>query len=85
MQKGELTPAAWGAMPCKPFLEHGVVADSTHAYHAHPIAWSEIGFGGPASPRGHVRMKLDRRDPWEAAEAHPGQEARALRENKRVG
>ncbi len=85
MQDGALTSAAWSGMPCKPFFEHRVIADITHAYYAHPIAWSEIGFGGPASPRGYVRMKLDRRDPWEAAEAHPGQEARARRENGRVG
>ena len=31
-----------------------------------PQAWSEIGFGGPASPRGYVRLGFDQRDPWEA-------------------
>lgn len=35
------------------------------AYYAHPDAWSEIGFGGPASPRGYARLGFDR-DPWEA-------------------
>ena len=59
--------------------------DIVSAYYAHPTAWSEIGFGGPASPRGYVRMDFDRRDPWEAAEAQPGREARARRENARVG
>jgi hypothetical protein len=38
-------------------------------YYAHPAAWSEIGFGGPASPRGYVRLGIDARDPWEAKEA----------------
>lgn len=85
MQQGELTSPAWGGMPCKVFFEHRVIADITHAYYAHPVAWNEIGFGGPASPRGYVRMQLDRRDPWEAAEAHPGEEAQALRDNRRVG
>ena len=85
MQNGELKSDAWGGMPCKPFFEHRVIADVTHAYYAHPLAWSEIGFGGPASPRGYVRMGLDRRDPWEAAEAHPGEEARARTENRNVG
>jgi len=51
----------------------------------HPASWNEIGFGGPASPRGYVRMNFDRRDPWEAAEASPGQEDEARRENERVG
>jgi hypothetical protein len=69
MQKGELTGPAWGGMPCKLFFEHRVTPDITHAYYAHPVAWNEIGFGGPASPRGYVRMGLDRRDPWEAVAA----------------
>ena len=83
MQGGALQSEAWGGMPCKDFFEHRVIADITHAYYAHPTAWNELGFGGPASPRGYVRMKLDRRDPWEAAEAKPGQEGQALRENTR--
>ncbi len=84
MQAGELTVPVWGGMPCKTFFEHRVLADITHAYYAHPASWNELGFGGPASPRGYVRMQLDRRDPWEAAEAHPGEEDRALRENRHV-
>lgn len=85
MQGGTLRSEAWGGMPCKPFFEHRVIADITHAYYAHPVSWNELGFGGPASPRGYVRMQLDRRDPWEAAEAKPGGGARARRENSRVG
>jgi len=85
MQRGELVGEAWGAMPCAMFFAHRVIPDITHAYYAHPAAWNEIGFGGPASPRGYVRMALDRRDPWEAAEAKRGKEARARRENDRVG
>jgi hypothetical protein len=37
-------------------------------YYSHPAAWSEVGFGGPASPRGYVRLGFDQRDPWEAKE-----------------
>jgi hypothetical protein len=85
MQRGELTSEAWGGMPCKLFFEHRVIPDITHAYYAHPLAWNEIGFGGPASPRGYVRMQLDRRDPWEAAEARPGEELSARRKNQSVG
>ena len=55
--------------------------DIVRAYYAHPTAWSEIGWGGPASPRGYVRMDFDERDPWEAAEAKHGDvEARATEE-----
>jgi hypothetical protein len=70
MQSGELTGEAWAGMPSKLFFEHRVIPDITHAYYAHPTAWNEIGFGGPASPRGYVRMGLNRRDPWEAVEVH---------------
>jgi hypothetical protein len=59
--------------------------DVLHAYYSHPTAWNEIGFGGPASPRGYVRMGYDRRDPWEAVEALDGDEARARRDNRHVG
>ena len=85
MQRGELSGEAWGDMPCRMFFEHRVIPDITHAYYAHPVAWNEIGFGGPASPRGYVRMGLDRRDPWEAVETNSGKEAHARRKNDRVG
>jgi hypothetical protein len=66
MQRGELRASAWADMPCRLFFEHRLIPDITHAYYAHPTAWNEIGYGGPASPRGYVRMGLDRHDPWEA-------------------
>ena len=84
MQHGKLDGPHWQGMPSKLFFKRRVIPDITHAYYAHPTAWNEIGWGGPASPRGYVRMKLDMRDPWEAAEAHPGHEDQALRENKHV-
>lgn len=84
MQRGELTCAAWGGMPCKLFFAHRVLPDITHAYYSHPIAWNEIGFGGPASPRGYVRMGLDRRDPWEAVEFKSAEHASVRRNSGRV-
>jgi hypothetical protein len=85
MHKGELKHDAWGDMPCDVFFKHRVLSDIVRAYYAHPAAWNEIGWGGPASPRGYVRMDFDRRDKWEAAEAKPGREEEAYRENLRVG
>lgn len=35
------------------------------AYYSHPWVWSEIGYGGPAYPRGYVRVELGLTDPWE--------------------
>ena len=83
-QAGQLCGGGWGEMPSRSFFGQRVLPDIVGAYYAHPTAWSEIGFGGPASPRGYVRMGLDRRDPWEAAEAKPDDHGRARRENDRV-
>ena len=58
--------------------------DIVLAYYAHPTAWSEIGWGGPASPRGYVRMDFNKRDPWEAAEVKNGDVETARRKNRRV-
>ncbi|MER7705714.1 GMC family oxidoreductase [Kitasatospora sp. NPDC097605] len=41
------------------------------AYYSHPAAWNEIGFGGPAHPRGYLRLGVGRREPWEVADADP--------------
>lgn len=84
MQKGELAGEAWHGMPSAKFFAKRVLHDITNAYYAHPTAWNEMGFAGPAAPRGFVRLDPDQHDPWEAAEAHPGREAEALAKNKRV-
>jgi len=84
MQRGELRHADWAGMPCATFFKQRLVTDIVHAYWSHPTAWSEIGWGGPASPRGYVRMGYDRRDPWEPAEAHDDPEA-ARQTNRNVG
>lgn len=36
------------------------------AYYSHPTIWSEIGYGGPAYPRGYFRVEFGLADPWEA-------------------
>ncbi len=38
------------------------------AFYSHPWAWNEIGFGGPAYPRGYKNIGPGRREPWEVAE-----------------
>lgn len=84
MQSGELKSAAWGNMTSKDFFKRRMARDIVFAYYAHPTAWSEIGWGGPASPRGYVRLDFDERDPWEAAEAGSGDEASVRRINRNV-
>jgi hypothetical protein len=85
VQNGQVDEKAWGGMPARIFFQKRLLHDVVSSYYAHPVAWNEIGFGGPASPRGYVRMYFDRRDPWEAAEARPGREVKARAENARVG
>lgn len=85
MQSGDLHDPAWEGMPPKLFFEHHLLRDTVYAYYSHPTAWSEIGFGGPASPRGYVRLPANLLDPWEAIEARPGEDrAKVAKENRRV-
>ncbi len=85
LEDGKLHHQAWGTMPPKTFFKQRLLNDIVSAYWSHPVAWSEMGYGGPASPRGYVRMGYDERDPWEAAEAHGDDTDRVRRRNKRVG
>jgi Gluconate 2-dehydrogenase subunit 3 len=41
------------------------------AFYSHPWAWNEIGFGGPAYPRGYKSIGIDAREPWEVADQRP--------------
>jgi hypothetical protein len=42
---------------------------SCTAFYSHPWAWNEIGFSGPAYPRGYKNIGLDAREPFEVPEA----------------
>jgi hypothetical protein len=35
------------------------------AFYSHPWAWNEVGFGGPAYPRGYLNLGVDKREHWE--------------------
>jgi len=52
-------------------LKHawGVVMRSVLAgFYSHPWAWNEIGFGGPAYPRGYARLGIGLSETWEGEE-----------------
>ncbi len=85
LQKGDMHNPAWQGMPPKTFCQQRLTHDIVFAYWSHPTAWNEIGWSGPASPRGYVRMGYDERDPWEAAEVKDGDVADAARKNRHVG
>jgi hypothetical protein len=85
LEEGDMHDPAWKGMPVKTFWKHRVLRDIVMAYFSHPFAWNEIGWGGPASPRGYVRLGYDERDPWEAAEVKNGDVEAAERRNHHVG
>jgi len=45
-----------------------IMSDAIEAYYAHPWAWDEIGFGGPAYPRAYTRLERGEPEPWEVEE-----------------
>jgi hypothetical protein len=57
--------SAWLGVPQKE-LFFKVLAMTVESYYSHPTVWSEIGYGGPAYPRGYVRAGIGQLDPWEA-------------------
>lgn len=83
VDRGEVEAPDWGKrLPPQMFFRKVLLREIVEIYYAHPSAWSEIGFGGPAAPRGYLRLATNRRDSWEAEE-HPNdllQEAAAKRE-----
>jgi Gluconate 2-dehydrogenase subunit 3 len=72
IQHNDARSPSWQGLPPKQFFSSLLLRAAISIYYAHPAAWNEIGFGGPASPRGYVRLGFDRRDPWEAEERHAG-------------
>jgi Gluconate 2-dehydrogenase subunit 3 len=84
MQHGELQRPEWGSMRAADFFKRRMGRDIVLAYYSHPTVWSEIGWGGPASPRGYVRLDFDERDPWEPAEAKTDSDVNAFRINRHV-
>ena len=41
------------------------------ALYSHPDAWAEIGFPGPAYPRGYKNIGVDKLEPYEVRDAEP--------------
>ena len=63
-------PAAdeiWRRMPVHRYWML-LVQDCVEVYYAHPWAWDEIGYGGPAYPRAYMRLEGGQAEPWEVNE-----------------
>jgi hypothetical protein len=76
IQAGDVHAGVWAGLPAQRFFTIVLLKEIVGEYYAHPAAWSEVGFGGPASPRGYVRLGLNQRDPWEARERGDPETAR---------
>lgn len=59
---GEVPEAA--TLPQKEFFQQ-LLGTAVEAYASHPAVWSEIGYAGPAYPRGYYRIERGLADPWE--------------------
>ena len=68
VEQGKTAADGWRDLPAKLFWTWRLLPDLVSTHWAQPSAWSAMGFGGPASPRGYVRLAENRRDPWEAIE-----------------
>lgn len=44
------------------------------AFYSHPWAWQEIGFAGPAYPRGYKNMGVDKLETFEVTDVRPSQD-----------
>ncbi len=65
---GELSGGAWDRL--RVTRAWNVVMRSVlAAFYSHPWAWNEIGFGGPAYPRGYARLGVGAGEAWEGNEA----------------
>ena len=67
LSDGGTDEGVWASLPANKFFSQ-LVQQVVTVYYAHPTAWAEIGWGGPANPRGYVRTGYGRRDPWEPVE-----------------
>lgn len=65
--KPEAAAKIWKRMSVHRFWQL-VIGDAIEAYYAHPWAWDEVGFGGPAYPRAYIRLERGEAEPWEVQE-----------------
>lgn len=69
IEHGDPPGELWQLLPAACFFRRVLCPAIVKTYYAHPYAWNETGYSGPASPRGHMRIWEDGVDPWEAHEA----------------
>ncbi len=68
IQGGDPPGEVWRRMPAQRFFLSTLTTAVVGAYYAHPWAWDEIGYGGPAYPRGYYALDYGERERWEVDE-----------------
>jgi Gluconate 2-dehydrogenase subunit 3 len=68
IEHGDPPGATWTTLPAARFFQSVLCMTIVKTYYAHPSAWNEVGYNGPSSPRGHMRIWEGGVDPWEAHE-----------------
>jgi hypothetical protein len=66
----DLGPGDWHGVPASRVWSLWTRYACT-AFYSHPAAWDEIGFPGPAYPRGYKNAGVGKREPFEVADASP--------------
>ncbi len=69
VRHGDPPGEIWHDLPAKRWWNYVALRQIAGVYYAHPYAWDEIGFGGPAYPRGYFALNFGAPEPWEAREA----------------
>ena len=70
VQSGDAEGEVWRELPAAGAFSK-LVQEVVSVYYAHPAAWAEIGWPGPASKRGYMRTGYGQRDPWQPREGAP--------------
>jgi gluconate 2-dehydrogenase subunit 3-like protein len=64
MANGQLEGGAWDELDVSKAWSV-VTRAMLSAFYSHPWAWNEIGFGGPAYPRGYAALGVGTKEHWE--------------------
>jgi hypothetical protein len=70
LSEGKLAAPALAGLDQK-LVWKTVTGHAVEAFWSHPWAWNEMGFPGPAYPRGYMRLGPGQREPYEAFEEGP--------------
>lgn len=65
IKQGKVLGNIWQDFSGKKFFKE-LLTQAASSFYSQPEIWSQIGYAGPAYPRGYVRVELGGIDPWEA-------------------